>query len=97
MSDSLTELQKVHKLRGDTYSSAEVWDLVGWAAAEIERLRAVLEEIAAITILPVAGYQKKAVQIARKALANEEGLAMREVTNLRGALYRKLMAAKEGK
>jgi hypothetical protein len=39
MNDPLTELQKFHRLRGDTYSSDEVLDLVGWAAAEIDRLR----------------------------------------------------------
>lgn len=39
MSDILTELRKVHRLRGDTYSSAEVIGMVGRAADEIEMLR----------------------------------------------------------
>jgi hypothetical protein len=39
-------------------------------AAENARLRAALDEIARITILPVIGYQKRAVMIARRALEN---------------------------
>lgn len=39
----LDELKKVHCLRGATYSTHEVIDLIGWAAAEIDRLRTKLK------------------------------------------------------
>jgi hypothetical protein len=38
--DILDDLRKVRRLRGDTYSSAEVLGMVGRAIAEIEQLRA---------------------------------------------------------
>ena len=38
------ELRKIYRLKGDTYSSAEVLGAVNRAADEIERLRAVLLE-----------------------------------------------------
>ena len=37
--DILNELHSITKLRGDTYSSAEVIGMIGRAAAEIERLQ----------------------------------------------------------
>ena len=40
MTDNLERLHQVYRLRGDTFSSMEVIDLAGWAAAEIETLRA---------------------------------------------------------
>ncbi len=39
----LDELEKLHRLRGDTYSSAEVIDLVGRGATEIRQMRAGLD------------------------------------------------------
>lgn len=37
--DHLDELEKLYRLRGDTYSASEAVNLIGWAAAEISRLR----------------------------------------------------------
>jgi hypothetical protein len=39
MSDILEEMRKAAELRGDTYSSMEIWGLLGRGVAEIERLR----------------------------------------------------------
>jgi hypothetical protein len=47
MTDRLTEMRKVYALRGDTYSSMEVVNLVGWGAEEIDRLRASNAELLA--------------------------------------------------
>jgi hypothetical protein len=40
MSDIAAEMRKAIELRGDTYSSMEIWGLLGRGAAEIERLQA---------------------------------------------------------
>jgi hypothetical protein len=39
MSDIVTEMRNASELRGDTYSSMEIWGLLGRGAAEIEQLR----------------------------------------------------------
>jgi hypothetical protein len=39
MSDVVEEARRFYNLRGDTYSSAEMFGLIGRMAAEIERLR----------------------------------------------------------
>jgi hypothetical protein len=44
----LEELRKVHELRGDTYSSYEVIGVIGRAADEIDRLRAINTELVAM-------------------------------------------------
>jgi hypothetical protein len=43
MTDIVERLRSIYKLRGDTYSSMEVFGAVNQAAAEIERLRAVAQ------------------------------------------------------
>jgi hypothetical protein len=41
----LPELRKIERLRGDTYSSAEVLGAISKAAAEIERLRGLFQQL----------------------------------------------------
>lgn len=48
----LDDLQKFHRLRGDTYSSAEAIRFVGLAAAEIERLQAKIVRVRQINGAP---------------------------------------------
>lgn len=38
MTDIAAEMRKAAELRGDTYSSMEIWGLLGRGAAEIDRL-----------------------------------------------------------
>ena len=52
--DILKRLREVQRLRGDTYSSAEIIGMVGQAANEIERLRNALQ--------PFADFADKAEQ-----------------------------------
>ena len=75
MNDPLSELQKVLRLCGATYSSDEVLDLVGWAAAEIGRLRAALETIAEHNdcCSDFPHNMKNLQRYARAALAKEGG------------------------
>lgn len=49
------ELHNVIRLRGDTYSSAEVLGILGRAKDEIERLRALLRRTAAVLAAATAG------------------------------------------
>jgi hypothetical protein len=46
MSDIAAEMRKAAELRGDTYSSMEIWGLLGRGADEIERLRALVKDLA---------------------------------------------------
>jgi len=47
MSGIVEELGRAYELRGDTYSSAEIWGLIGRAKTEIERLRGINAEMLA--------------------------------------------------
>jgi hypothetical protein len=46
--DIAAEMQRACELRGDTYSSSEIWGLLGRGVAEIEQLRANLNAAEAI-------------------------------------------------
>jgi hypothetical protein len=71
MSDIAAEMRKASELRGDTYSSMEIWGLLGRGAAEIERLQA--------EKLELANHIDGCVRVAAEALAKIEQLQAAQI------------------
>jgi hypothetical protein len=68
MSDFAAEMRRAAELRGDTYSSMEIWGLLGRGAAEVERLRAALTEIEEYAGADDLDSLDSMIAIARRAL-----------------------------